>query len=177
MHSVRCQMTHYYKATIREKWGTIKIISAPIYKLLLPDYPLERNQAVVRAGSASLAHQQNGWVKKRWKTERGKERQGPNIPVLVAWLTRLTHQSASPSVFHPSVVNLLLTPPSIATHSHSHSLVSSPSGSLTYSHTHTQTEIYKGCFSQKKRHRGEAGVCEGEKWCVCVVRRQFSASC
>lgn len=27
------------------------------------------------------------------------ERKRPSIPVLVAWLTRLTHQSASPSVF------------------------------------------------------------------------------
>lgn len=98
--------------------------------------------------------------------ERGWAWRETSIPVLIAWATRLTRQSASPSVFHPSVVNLLLTPPSIATHSHSRFL-----GTFVLLLTHLHTErCIKGVFCPpNRRHRGEAWMCEREKQHVCLV--------
>lgn len=112
----------------------------------------------------------------RGKTEREKRgwaRRETDIPVLIAWLTRLTHQSASPSVFHPSVVNLLLTPPSIATHSHSHFLCTF--FLLTHSHT---ARCRKGVFlfflSPKEDTQGRGSNVWEEKRRVCVVLSVFS---
>lgn len=60
------------------------------------------------------------------------------------------------SAFLSSVINLLLTPPSIATHTQSHFL-SFPSSSLIHVLTLTQNGIFRGLFSCK------------EEDCLCAV--------
>lgn len=62
------------------------------------------------------------------------------------------------SAFHSSVINLLLTPPSIATHSQSHFLWF-PSAALIHELTHTQKNIFRGLFCCKR------SVCV----CLCAV--------
>lgn len=84
------------------------------------------------------------------RMREGTRERRPHIPALVAGLTHLTHQSASPSVFHPSVINLLLTPPSIATHLHSHS-------PWMLSFTHTRTHFRKACFFPPPKYTLHSG--------------------